>query len=262
MFINRFSSLFSRSFILQARFTSSNQNSFNLKEYQEKYRTSCSDILSIVPHGCEVPPETEEKLSNLLSEYYERVGAHAINDFRHKKNRSSRLYEEAYNYHYSKLSDYDDPFYALTHFPLLTDLSGNKVLTEESFTNECANFFGIPSEERQEFDSIIKHGELPPNEEWVLNFQEEMNKGFDDIEDRQQDIIDTIEWDFGSGNHNCDYRAISGIFEGHTNPELVELEKEYMMTPEEIEEFNYFEALRKEIKDEPFEQYPVLPDIE
>jgi len=262
MFVNRFPPLASRSFILQVRLSSTNQNTFNLKNYQEKYRTSCSDILATVPHGCKVTEETQNKLVHLFSEYYERVGVHATNDFKHQKNHSSKLYEEAYNYYHSKLADYDDPFYALTNFPLLTDLSGNKVVTEESFTNQCAEFFQIPSDERQEFDNLIKHGELLPNDEWVLNFQDEMHKEFDEIEDKQQDIIDTIDWDFGAGNHNCDYRALSGLFEGYTNPELLELEKEYLMTPEEIEEFNYLEAVRNELKDDPFEQYPVLPDID
>merc|ERR1712137_1175140 len=105
----------------------------SLKEYQEKYRTTASDILAALPKEGETQSRAEaEKLSDLFAEYYDNIGAHTQQIIEKNKFRSSREYAEIYNFYNGKMENFANPFYAMTHFPILSEQSGNKVHDEES----------------------------------------------------------------------------------------------------------------------------------
>jgi len=239
----------------------SSSNSLSLKEYQEKYRTTASDILAALPKDGETSTAAEsEKLSELFADYYDNIGAHSQLVIAKNKFRSSKAYEEIYKLYNAKISDFQNPFYAMTHFPLLSEKAGNKVLDEETVLNHMGNFFGIPESERPRFDSTIRYG-FVKEDSWVLDLQDKYEKDLNDMEDLHQDAIESLYMDMGSDNHNCDLRGLDPLLEPNPIQNLIDLEKQYSMTAEEIESYNYLEDLRKELSQEEVPPFPEIPEL-
>lgn len=233
----------------------------SLEEAQKKYRTSASDILATIPHDGEVSDSQHNELADLYTDYFERIGADTQEAIEEAKFRSSRLYTELVNLHQSKIIDVVQPFYANTHFPLLHQVSGNKNFTIDDFLDKYAEFLNIQKDERAEFDAAMKEGDPYPDDSAVLDLQTSYRQIIDECEDIHQDGIDALEMDFGSDNHNCDVKGFAPLLEDHPLPELYELEKQYAMSPEEVETWNFIEAMQKEIKEDPIEPMPEIPDI-
>jgi len=261
--LQRCTFLSARSILMQTRCFASESKNAKLIEAQKKYRTSASEVLSLVPHtGANLNKENTKKMGLAFAKYYEEIGAQIQYELKCKKISASRYEEESYNYFNSKIENHSLPFYSLTHFPLLSEFSGNRVVTEESFLNNFADFMNVSAKERPMFDDAIIHSDVLPNDEWALDLQKEFHDNLDTLEDSHQDAIDAIERDFGTDNQKCDIRGFASIFEQRTNPGLLELEKKYMMTPEEIEEYNYFEAMSEELKDTKIEPVSPIPDLD
>ena len=117
----------------------------------------------------------------------------------------------------------------MTHFPLLSEKAGNKVLDEETVLNHMGNFFGIPESERPRFDSTIRYG-FVKEDSWVLDLQDKYEKDLNDMEDLHQDAIESLYMDMGSDNHNCDLRGLDPLLEPNPIQNLIDLEKQYSMT--------------------------------
>lgn len=102
----------------------------------------------------------------------------------------------------------------------------------------------------------IRNGVEVPDDRWVLELQQKFNDVLDLYEDKHQDAIDAVDRDFGSGKTNCDYRGFLPYLEPPLSPELVELEKEHILTPEERDNHNQLEEYRKRFREEEWEEFP------
>merc|ERR1712137_622129 len=87
----------------------------SLKELQDRYRTSASEILASIPHdGAE---EEDENLEELYTQYYDNIGAQTNALIEKKKFQASNFYQELCDYYNAKVDRFDEPFYAATNFP-------------------------------------------------------------------------------------------------------------------------------------------------
>merc|ERR1719282_1697860 len=215
----------------------------SLKELQDKYRTSASEILASIPHdGAE---EEDENLEELYTQYYDNIGAQTNALIEKKKFQASKFYQELYDYYNAKIDRFDEPFYAATNFPILNEMSGNKPSNEEAFMDYLGELLGVPEREKEAFHDTVRNGEYQPDDSWLLQLDQDFNRILDETEDAHQDAIDSLEADFGSDNHNC---------------ELFELEKKHMMDAEEVEAWNRIAEMQKKIREKPIEKIPHLHD--
>jgi len=235
----------------------------NLKEYQEKYRTSCSDILEALPVDGKMDSAQSDKIADLFTTYYEKLGAYTQVKAEERKLKSSKFYEELINYRNVKWSELKKPYYAVTHFPLLSEITGNNVVTEESYLQFLGDKLGIPDKERADFNDFMVLGTMRAPGQWQIDLQEKFQDMNDEVNDMHQDAIEWVENDFGeNGLDNCDHTGFNPLFEPAAGQDLIELMKEYDMTAEEVENVTYLEEVEKLIRDDEIEQTPAgLPDI-
>ena len=158
------------------------------------------------------------------------------------------------------MSNLSEPFYADTQFPILKEISGNKPGTEEAFLEYLGDLMGVEDDQREEFQQTVRNGEYLPDESWVLKLQEDFTRMVEETEDAHQDAIDQIEADFGADVQNSDIRGFYPLLQPHPNPELFALEKEYMMTPEEVQEWDRIAEMQQQFRNEEAEKIPSLVD--
>merc|ERR1712110_381890 len=212
----------------------------SLKELQDRYRTSASEILASIPHdGAE---EEDENLEELYTQYYDNIGAQTNALIEKKKFQASNFYQELCDYYNAKVDLFDEPFYAATNFPILNEMSGNKPTSKEAFMD------------------TVRNGDYQPDDSWLLQLDKDFNRILDETEDAHQDAIDALEADFGSDNHNCNVRGLYPLLQAHPNPELFELEKQHMMDADEVEAWNRIAEMQKKIREKPIEKIPHLHD--